>query len=327
MTSRTLSLSTGQRAELRAPSRGVVGHIFAVLLQPVAFFRRMPTTRQWLLVAFIVLALVAAAEVRRPQAGTADTSGGGIPGDFGVPPGGFDPSASALDPSLGGGFSPEASIPPGANLGGASGAPDISQTTVTALLAAGSILLAWAIQSLILAEVSLLNGEAPKLARNMQIAVWASVPLGVMALTQLVFYALGGTGGQAGITALLARWDAYAALPTFSQSFLHSLTQQVTLFWLWSALLVYTGARQALRGRAWAAALAVIIWIVLAALLPVLTGAVQPMDMSADEVTSETFTIEGIPPEMQFDPSQSGGTLQINPSSGGGAIQVIPIRP
>jgi hypothetical protein len=322
MTSRTLSLSTSQRAELVAPSRGVVGHIFAVLLQPVAFFRRLPTTRHWLLVAFLLLVLVAAADVRRPQ----PDASADIPTDFGsIPPGGFDPSAPALDPSLGGGFPPNTGIPPDIGVGG-SDAPDISQTTVTGLIAAGGILLAWAIQSLILAEVSLLNGEAPKLARNLQIAVWASVPLGVMALAQLIFYALGGSGGQIGITALLARWEGYAALPTFSQSLLHSLAQQATLFWFWSAILVYTGARQALRGRWWAAALAVVIWIVLAALLPVLTGAVEPMDISSDDAPAETFTIEGMPSEMGEMPLEGGNSIQISPPAGG-AIQVIPIRP
>lgn len=322
MTSRTLSLSTSQRAELVAPSRGVVGHIFAVLLQPVAFFRRLPTTRHWLVVAFLLLLLVAAAEVRRPQL---NAGGAGIPTDVGIPQGGFDPSAPALDPSLSGGFSPDAGIPPDIGVGG-SDAPDISQTTVTGLIAAGGILLAWAIQSLILAEVSLLNGEAPKLARNLQIAVWASVPLGVMALAQLIFYALGGSGGQMGITALLMRWDGYTALPTFSQSLLHSLTQQVTLFWLWSAILVYTGARQALRGRWWAAVIAVVIWIVLAALLPVLSGAVQPLDMSSNDAPADNFSIQEMPQDMGELPLEGGNSIQISPPAGG-AIQVIPIRP
>jgi hypothetical protein len=322
MATRTATiLPAAQRYVQPAPTRGWLGHMLAVLLQPVAFFRQMPNTRQWLFVALLILVLVGAAAVRRPSA-ESGVSGG----DVSAPPI-FDPNAPAIDPSFGAPIDP--SIPPvlppdgqpapGAGNGGSA----IAETTITALVAASGVLLAWAIQTLVLAEVSLLNGKAPNLGRNMQIAVWASVPLALMALVQLVYFALGGTPA-AGFSVLLRNWEGYTALPTMTQALLNSAQSHLTLFWLWSLLLFYTGARQALRGKGWACALAVVIWITLAILLPVLTGAVQPLEMATAQ-DAEVLPLPEVPFELDGG-SESfevipGGEMQVIP---GGAIQVMP---
>jgi hypothetical protein len=287
--------------------------MLAVLLQPVTFFRQMPNTRQWLFVALLILVLVGAAAVRRPSA-ESSVSGG----DVSAPPI-FDPNAPAIDPSFGGLVDP--SIPPALPPdgqpvpGAANGGSAVAETTITALVAASGVLLAWAIQTLVLAEVSLLNGKAPNLGRNMQIAVWASVPLALMALVQLVYFALGGTPA-AGFSVLLRNWEAYTTLPPMTQALLNSLQSHLTIFWVWSLLLFYTGARQALRGKGWACVLAAIIWITLAILLPVLTGAVQPLEIATAQ-DAEVLPL----PEVPFELDGGSESFEVIP---GGGMQVLP---
>jgi hypothetical protein len=274
----------------RAPSRSLFGHIFAVLIQPGSFFSRLPTTRHWLLAAVLILVIIGSAAVRRPVEADASVAAPAPVPDFTAPPveGGGDFGAVPFDPGV--------NIPPGAlDGGGAAAAPDIADTLITGLLAAGNLLVAFAIQTVLLAEVSLFNGRAPQLGRNLQLAIWASVPLGLMALFQVIYYAMGGQGGLMGVSLLLQRWESYATLPGFVQSVLHSLTAQLTLFWLWNAILLYFAARYGLRGKAWASWLVVIIWLLVATLMPVLTGAVQPLTAQADVVEFGVSGLQEVP--------------------------------
>jgi hypothetical protein len=256
----------------RAPSRSLAGHMLALLVQPSSFFMRLPGTRHWLLVALLIWIIVGTAAVRRPVSdGSVVVPPVTVP-DVTSPPvdGGGDFGAVPFDPSV--------NIPPGAlDAGTNTATPDIADILIVGLLAAGNLLVALAIQTVLLSEVSLLNGRAPQLGRNLQLAVWASVPLGLMALFQLIYYALGGQGGMMGVSLLLQRWEAYSSLPSFVQSFLHSLTAQLTLFWLWNAVLLYFAARYGLRGKAWASWVVVVVWLLIATLVPTLTGAVQPL--------------------------------------------------
>jgi hypothetical protein len=252
--------------------------MLAVLLQPVAFFRQMPSTRQWVGAALIILVLAGAVEVRRTSLleavdGGADTST--IPSDIitGVP--------IAPDTSSGGEVPFEPPIPSGVIPGDTPANNSITQTTVTALIAAASIALAWILQAIVLIPAPMFSGAPPNMARNIQVAVWASVPIGLLALIQLVYYAAGGEVGQIGVSILLERWEGYAALPALVQAVLHSLSLHMTLFWFWSLLLLFIGARRALGGRWWAVAILIVIWIAFVVLLPVLTGAIEPLDTTA----------------------------------------------
>lgn len=276
----------------REPRRGLFGHMLAVLLQPVAFFRQMPSTRQWVGAALIILIVVGAAEVRRTsllEAGAGDTDTSSSPS------GGFSDMPISPDGVPGGGIPLEPIIPSGAIPGEATADSSITQTTVTALLAAAGVVLAWLLQSIVLIPAPMFSGAPPNMARNLQVAIWASVPVGLLALIQLIYYAVGGEAGQIGVSILLERWEGYAALPTFAQAVLHSIALHMTLFWLWSLILLYVGARHALGGRWWAVVIIVAIWIAFVLLLPVLTGAIEPLEATTSEAGAPNQLNPGIP--------------------------------
>jgi hypothetical protein len=143
---------------------------------------------------------------------------------------------------------------------------------MTALLAAGGIVLAWVIQAIVLSEVSLINGVRPSFGRNLQIAVWATVPLGLMVLIQQIYFAIGGEPGQVGLSLLLTEWNGFATLPAFSRAVLMTLATNITLFWLWSLVLLYLGGRYVLNGKRTAVALVVLAWVIISVFVPALTS-------------------------------------------------------
>jgi hypothetical protein len=316
--------SSAYVTERNGRSRSLIGQITTVLLQPVYFFRTFPTTSHWIWAALIILGLIGFSAVRQSQ--LADnggaTPGTGAQGPISVDPGMVIPGGSGIsaDPGLGG-------VPLPTDMGGAAADEDISQPTMTALLAGGSVVLAWLAQAFVLSEVSLLNGKAPHLGRNLQLAVWAAVPLGVMAALQLLYYGAGGQGGAMGLALLLDQWTWYQAQPEFLKAVIYSLASRTTLFWLWSLLLLYLGARHALRGHAIAAFLAIAIWIVIVVLAPVLTGAItapvpEPEQPAMSEMMPgyERVSPEGITPSEtnpETENEASPGAIRVIPSGGG----------
>lgn len=278
--------------------RGLWGQIWAALLQPGQFFQTLPRideTRQWLWVGLLILALIGLSAVRQATP-TADPNALQMPTDFSQP---------SPNPFGGGDFGiPDGGIP----TGGA--ATSVSSTWTTALLAASGIVLGWFIQTLLLCEVSLLKGFAPRLGRNFQIAIWASLPLGVMAVVQLLYYAAGGSVTGAGISGLVVDIPGYADLSPYVQAIILSFAGQLTLFWLWSLSLIYIGARHALHGRWWSSLLVVIAWAVIIVVVPVLTGAVkvpaqQNIELESIDLPSEV--LDGLPRE--FLENRMGGSL------------------
>lgn len=276
-------------------SRGLISQVTVVMLQPRQFFRSMPLmadTRQWFVVAFLILVLVGWSEVRyetyqtgtttdlTSQLGLSDSSissgtpGGGI--DFGGIP--SDSSANSSSPTLDGTSS------------------DITETLITALIAASHIILGWIILSILLCEVSLFNGKSPNLGLNMQIAIWSTVPIGVMAGIQLIYYASGGKPGAIGLSGLLVLWKDYPTLSAFARSALLSLISRTTVFWLWSLFLLYIGARMSLQGKWWASVLVVIGWIVILVILPVITGTVVAPNPTEDAMNAQIVpTLQQLP--------------------------------
>lgn len=252
--------------------RNLFGQLTAVLLQPVTFFRYFPTTGQWLWAGLLILVLVGVIAVRQPSPSESAGNAGAMP------PMMLEPEFG--DPGIGmpiggdlGGLPPDMGIPmPGT--GAEEATADVSQTTMTALLAASSVVLGWIMQALLLSLVPMFRGFSPKFGRGFQVAVWASVPLALMLVIQLVYYAAGGQGGTMGVALLLESWEGYAQLPEFNRAVLLSLTSQFTLFALWSLALLYFGARHALGGHVWSSLLVVVVWMLIAVLVPVLTGTI-----------------------------------------------------
>lgn len=262
----------------QARPRGLIGQMTTLLLQPKFFFQTLPAVHaghQWLAVAVLILALAGFTAVRQSEM----AAGGGaapVPADMG---GMADPMAG---PRMGGG-SIDMGIPPdlgmpieGPGMGGApaGGNASVSATWTTALMAGGVFVSAWLVQALLLSEVSLFNGRAPKPGLNLQIAVYASLPLALMAALQLIFYAAGGELGQPGLLGLVVEWSGYQQAGPFVQLLLLSLASRLTLFWLWSLALLYVGARGALKGRWWASLLVVLVWATILVVTPVVTGAI-----------------------------------------------------
>jgi hypothetical protein len=267
--------------------RGLVAQIWMALLQPGQFFRALPAldqTRQWLWVGLLILTLIGLSAVRQMAAPGADSNAFLPPADINQP-----------DSNIFGGSDfgiPDAGIPPGGLP--TSSTNNVSTTWTTALVAASGMVLGWFIQTVLLCEVSLLRGFSPRLGRNIQIAIWASLPLGVMAVLQLLYYTAGGSISGAGISGLVVDLPGYRDLSPHIQAIVLSFATQLTFFWLWSLALIYIGARRALQGRRWSSLLVVIAWTIILVVVPVLTGAV-----SIPEAESETLDLEslGLPQE------------------------------
>lgn len=285
-----------------APRRGLLASVMAVLLQPGAFFASLATgSRQWLLVALLILALAGFTAVRHAELTTGSGSDADLPTDLGgFPPvdGGFgapfDPSASvpggefAPPGDPGGGF-----IPPAA---GSTASASTTATWTTALIGASQFVVAWVVQAVLLCEVSLFNGRMPKLGRNLQIAVWASLPLALMLTLQLVYYSAGGAMGAPGLSGIVTEWEGFAAQTPFVQALLLSLASHLTIFGVWSLVLLYVGGRVALNGRRWAVLLVLLGWAAISAVTPVLTGAVSAPVPAVEEIPFD-------PSLMPLDPS------------------------
>lgn len=168
--------------------------------------------------------------------------------------------------------------------GSAAGTSDVAATWTTALLAASGMVVAWIVVAGLLSLAPMFNGAAPSFARNLQIAVWASAPFGLMAALRLIYYSAGGMPGEAGISGLLPQWSGYADLPVFLQSVVLSLAGQLTVFWVWNLVLIGLGARLALGGTRWASAFVVLIWIVLVVVTPVAVGTTRAPLPEAPEI-------------------------------------------
>jgi hypothetical protein len=281
-------------AIIRQPrSRGVLSQVMTVTLQPTYFFRALPNvsdTRQWFWVAALILILIGLSAVRQESLNSTDGAAAFVPPVIENP----SPDTGRFDQ---GGF-PEAFPGETGNLQQPGAPTDITSTWTTALISGSHIILSWLILSVLLSEVSLFNGVSPSLGQNLQIAIWTTVPLGVMAGLQLIFFAAGGTLREPGLMGLLTYWEGYQQLPTFVQSLLLSLTSRLTIFWLWTLALLYIGARNALRGKRWAVALVVVMWVAVLVVLPVLTGAIAAPEQASN--ITEPNIIDQLPEQREI---------------------------
>jgi Yip1 domain len=307
-----------------ARQRGLWGQIWMTLLQPGQFFRALPAidqTRQWLWAGLLILGLIGFSAVRQTATPAVDPNAFQIPTD----------SSSQPDPNVfgGGDFGapPEDGVPPG-DLG--AGAPqNTSATWTTVLVAASGIVMGWFIQSLLLCEVSLLKGFSPRLGRNFQIAIWASLPLAFMAVLQLLYYAAGGSIAGAGVSGFVTEISGYADMQPFVQAIILSFATQLTLFWLWNLALIYVGARRALHGRWWSSLLVVIAWSVILVVVPVLNGAIKAPEPEVQSVDlkSPELPPEALPGEFLENMMSPGATLSETPEPNATDQIISPIEP
>lgn len=275
----------------QARPRSVWGQVWNVTLQPTGFFLALPqapsSSRQWFWVAILILALNGFSAVR--QEAIRNGSGGSSDPAFAADSSFSDPSSGGFS-AIPGGISAQPSIPSGppvdfgppTDSGSESGGSDVSSSWVTALISASTILVGWFILAIILCEVPLFNGVRPTFGQNLQIAIWTTVPLGVMAGLQVIYIAAAGQVGAEGISGLLTLWKGYDDLSPFLRSVLLSLTSHLTVFWVWTLVLIYIGARQALNGKVWSSALVVVIWALVVIMVPVATGAISAPEAAVE---------------------------------------------
>lgn len=289
----------------RRRTRGLPSQISTALLQPVYFFRTLPRlseTRQWLWVGLLILFLIGFSAVRYKDV-TASASGGDVSGqppmDFGM--GGFEGD--------GGGLVPGGSIPGGIDFGGIPDMPSGGETPsgsannpsdvlTTGFIAASEIVVSWFGISLLLIIVSLLRGWSPRLGHNFQIAIWATLPLALMALLQVLYLAAGGIPGEPGLSGLLADWEFYQQQGSLTQDVIYSLSIRLTLFWIWALVLLYFGARHALQGPRLGALFVTVFWAVLLVVVPVASGAVAAPQVEDPGMTDGIDGMDGqFPPD------------------------------
>ena len=273
-------------------ARGFISNLIAVLLQPGLFFRTFPTNTQWVIVAFLILFVVAVQAVRQPDPNAAEPSAGdffpvGDPSTSDGNGGGIISGGGGVIIAPPGGFG-QAPTDSGTGEGQAPSSEEVRSTTTTALLSAGGILLAWILQTLVLSLAPLLRGRPASLGRNFQVAVWASVPIGLMILIRLIYYESGGSPESPGLSALIDSWSDFSALSPFVQNFVYMLLSSLTLFWLWNIILLYMGARFALNGRVWSAFIVTLMWVIIALIVPVATG-----NVTAPVEAEEAAPIDG----------------------------------
>jgi Yip1-like protein len=311
--------------------RSLWTQIWTVALQPGYFFRTLPPSndsRQWFWVGLLILGLIGLSAVRQEAALNPAVNTPAASIDFNSPPG----------TELGGGGSPfttgpisSAPIPENSassapSLAGVS-ANEFSSSLTTALIAASHILLGWIILTILLSEIPLFNGIRPSFGQNLQVAIWTTVPLGLMAGLQVVYYAAGGNAGETGLSGLLSAWKPYNTLPNFPKSLMLSLAIRMTLFWIWSLILIYRGGRNTLDGKRWSVMLVVVAWAIVSIVTPVVTGAItaeagpltgidtndQGLQGNMNDLNSSSPEINSPPSTESVLPSQQPEQMQLSP--------------
>jgi hypothetical protein len=282
----------------RKPARGLMGQVSMVIFQPAKFFAEMPTTqhnRQWAWMGLLLLIVIGFNSVQ--QYDVNNSSGSSGDSEFVDPMMGMD---------MGGGMMNDPFMPPDMGMGGgdtsSTGASNTSTKWEIGLVAGAGMVFVWFAQVLILSQVSLFKGQAPVLSDNLQIVIWATVPLGLMALFQMFFRWTGGTIGEAGLLGLMVQTSFYQSANPFLQAILKTLASHMTLFWLWSLVLIYIGARHVLQGRMLPSILAVVMWVVMFVAVPHILNPPQADDVPLNDDMGDFggFPDGGFPMDDEF---------------------------
>jgi hypothetical protein len=226
--------------------RGLLGQIRLAIIQPRTFFSTLAssTSQNWFLVAILILGAVGASAIRQQELA--------------------NPNATIGSPSVQLPDSPESGVP-----------ADVSMTWRPALLASSRIVLNWLFLSAVLMIVPLSRGVRPQFGANLRMVIWAYLPLGLMAILQLFFYATGGQPGNPGLSGMVKAPSASSSLPMISTELLRSAAQHLTIFNLWTICLVYLGARHMLKGSSILIIVLIVLWCASIIMLPVAVESVN----------------------------------------------------
>ena len=213
--------------------------------------QRMSKHTLWMALLILVIVAANTLQMRAPAVDSA-------PQDINVPPmmegEMFGEGGMPFDPSMMGG-----------NIGGegTSEADDPAADWTTALSAIAAQLLQWAVLTLLLSAVTMFKGHSPRFGVNLQIVVWATLPLALMALLQLAFLAGGGSIQAEGFSGLLSEWPAFADMNIYLKSFIYALASLLTVFWIWNLALIFLGSRLILRGNPLIVLMVLAVWVVM----------------------------------------------------------------
>ena len=138
---------------------------------------------------------------------------------------------------------------------------------ILAIGATASIILSWLIQMLLLALATMLQGKKPIWSINFRIAIWASIPLLLMSIAQIVYMAI---GGELISMAFLANESLASGTSDAITILLGNLLRQVSIFNLWRMVLFYLGASYSLNSPKWIAILLTVLSFASLFLLPTL---------------------------------------------------------
>jgi hypothetical protein len=276
------------------PPQGLIGQSLALLLQPAAFFRSLGHGRGWLVVAVLILLVVGFTTSGETQT-TATTTG-------------TDTTTSGFSLDLLSDTASSSAQTGTTTATSTTTASDTDSLLMSALLAAGGIVLTWAGQSALLSLVTMLRGHRPQMSRNLQIAVYATIPAVIMLLLRHAYFAAGGSGGMTGLSLLLMQWAGFRSLPDALQRIITVFMSNLSLFWLWGLLLLYLGARHALHGRRWSSLLVVLMWVAVSTVVPALVS--EPVTTTAPRAS---LTTDSAAPSSE----SSTTTRQSSTSTGG----------
>lgn len=262
------------------PSRGFISEVLELISQPVAFFTKLGSRQTsphtlWIALLIIIMTTMVALQTPVTNDGSAtdnggmpfeDMSGGGsMPFEPGFPPdgGGIDTGTTTQDPTA---------------------RWTLVLTTIAKQIAQ------WGALTILLSLVTLLNGYMPPFAKNLEVAIWASFPLALMAGLQLAFISGGGAISAQGLSGFLDEWETFANLNLHLQSVIHALSGQVTLFWLWILWLLAIGMRFTLRGKLPVVIFTLVMWVVLLTLVNSLRS--YSLLSNSQPIIEDTITLE-----------------------------------
>jgi hypothetical protein len=263
----------------RKPARGLLGQVSTIVFQPAKFFAEMPRiqdNRQWAWIGLFILIILGLNVVQQNDINTDSSPDVGFNDPFSDPMmmGGMAMDMMATgDPFMSG----DMGILDGTSTGG--NGVSTSTKWEMGLVAGAGMVFIWFAQAFVLSQVSLFKGKAPIWSDNLQIVIWSAIPLGLMALFQMFFRWTGGEIGQSGLSGLLIQTSFYQSANPFLQAVLHALASNLTLFWVWSMILIYVGARHVLHGQPIPSILAVVMWVVLMTTVPAI---INPPETEAE---------------------------------------------
>lgn len=269
------SISRDIFTENKPASRGFISLLGFISFQPRKFFRVLDriASKHSILAAILVLALVSFSAIQ--QAGLA---------------------ANATMPSMDAEFLSEGEEPLTEEVVVST---DPSENWMIGLSTVGKQAIYWLVLAVVLCEISLFKGRAPKFGRNVQIAIWSSIPFAAMAALQILFVMGGGTIKEAGFTGFLDEWLPYQSIEPKMQSAVYALAAQFNFFTLWNFVLLYHGGRETLRGNR------LVVFLVLASWLLMQTFVIgyehYQQHLNMDDFGADDYSYETLPEGEMYD--------------------------